>query len=69
MLRTLMNKERLNVNEAPYVPLALGVNHLVQCHLWQPGSHVTGLLWIRHRVAIQSQQLLQGKLTDLQTGS
>lgn len=32
------------------------VSHLVQCHAWQAGSHVTGLfLWIWHCVAIQSQ--------------
>lgn len=41
-------------------------SHLVQCHVWQAGSHVTGLLlWIRHRVAVESQQLLQRKLTGL----
>lgn len=44
------------------------VSHLVQCHGWQTGSHVTSLLlWIRHCVAIQSQQLLQGKLAGLKT--
>lgn len=43
------------------------ISNLVQRHVWQAGSHVTGLLlWIGHCVAVQSQQLLQRKLTGLQ---
>ncbi|TNN43457.1 hypothetical protein EYF80_046345 [Liparis tanakae] len=41
-------------------------SHLVQRHAGQAGGHVTALLlWIGHRVAVQSQQLLQRKLTGL----
>jgi len=45
-------------------------SHLVQRHAGQAGGHATALLlWIGHRVAVQSQQLLQRKLTGLRAQS
>lgn len=43
------------------------IAHLVQLHVGQAGSCVTGIfLRIGHCVAVQSQQLLQRKLSSLQ---
>lgn len=51
--------------ETPLCVLVLG-SHLVQCHVWQVGSRATGVLWIGRRVAVESQHLLQRKLTGLE---
>lgn len=47
--------------------LSVFKSNLVQLHVGQAGSHVTGVfLWIGHRVAVESQQLLQRKLSSLE---
>lgn len=45
------------------------ISHLVQLHVGQAGSRAAGIsLRVRHCVAVQSQQLLQRKLSSLQGG-